>query len=224
MVWERLKRWVRPREPALEAGHRENPERASLESWDRHSHGLEEFSRSLAEEEGLRILDCGEVLQANVSFLTSYGHKLYSEAFLSVLDSVRGMTAPEPSELTEDQIQRFLDATLNFPDGHLGAVLLWDTLTFLPGALAEPVVERLAQVMRPGACLLALFHADLRKEPAPLYSYRIVAADTLHVTPKGWRKPAQVFNNRAIEKLFRRFHSVKFFLARDHLREVIVRR
>ncbi|MGQ9633463.1 MAG: hypothetical protein ACUVXB_04385 [Bryobacteraceae bacterium] len=126
--------------------------------------------------------------------------------------------------MTEPQIQSFLDATLDFPDAYLGGVLLWDSLTFLPGALAESVVGRLSRVMKPGACLLALFHEDLRKEPAPLYSYRIAARDTLHVTPKGWRQPAQAFNNRAIEKLFRHFHSVKFFLARDHLREVIVRR
>jgi hypothetical protein len=38
------------------------------------------------------------------------------------------------------------------------------------------------------------------------------------------RKPSQPFNNRAIEKLFHEFGSVKFFLTRDHLREVIVRR
>ena len=38
------------------------------------------------------------------------------------------------------------------------------------------------------------------------------------------RRPLQLFNNRGVEKLFQRFHSVKFFLARDHLREVIVRR
>jgi hypothetical protein len=38
------------------------------------------------------------------------------------------------------------------------------------------------------------------------------------------RRPAQLFNNRAIEKLFREAQSLKFFLTRDHLREVIVRR
>jgi hypothetical protein len=35
---------------------------------------------------------------------------------------------------------------------------------------------------------------------------------------------AQYFNNRCIEKLFHRFQSVKFFLAKDYLREIIVRR
>jgi hypothetical protein len=33
-----------------------------------------------------------------------------------------------------------------------------------------------------------------------------------------------VFNNRSLEKLFGKFESVKFFLTRDNLREVIVRR
>jgi hypothetical protein len=38
------------------------------------------------------------------------------------------------------------------------------------------------------------------------------------------RRPVQRFNNRGVEKLFQRFQSVKFFLARDNLREVVVRR
>ena len=42
--------------------------------------------------------------------------------------------------------------------------------------------------------------------------------------PRGQRRPAQIFNNRSLEKLFQKYHSVKFFLTRDHLREVIVRR
>jgi hypothetical protein len=38
------------------------------------------------------------------------------------------------------------------------------------------------------------------------------------------RRPAQIFNNRSLEKLFQDFQSVKFFLTRDRLREVIVKR
>ena len=47
---------------------------------------------------------------------------------------------------------------------------------------------------------------------------------TLLVADRGSRKPVQVFNNRSLEKLFQEFESLKFFLARDKLREVIVRR
>jgi hypothetical protein len=41
---------------------------------------------------------------------------------------------------------------------------------------------------------------------------------------RGRRRPAQFFNNRSLERLFQDFQSVKFFLTRNHLREVIVRR
>jgi len=41
---------------------------------------------------------------------------------------------------------------------------------------------------------------------------------------RGTRVAAQAFNNRGLEKLFARFESVKFFLTREALREVIVRR
>jgi hypothetical protein len=37
------------------------------------------------------------------------------------------------------------------------------------------------------------------------------------------RRPARLFNNRGLEKLFGRFESVKFFLTRDRLREVIAK-
>lgn len=190
----------------------------------RHSHGLEEFSRALAEQERLEVLDCGDVLQANVSFVTGFGHKLYAQAILSVFQhTFRGSAdgAPQPDE---ERVRAFLNAALDFPAAHVGAVLIWDTLEFLPPPAAKAFVERLAEITKSGACLLALFHTEERAPKVPAYYYRILAPDTLHLSPKGWREPAQRFNNRAIEKMFQRFHSVKFFLGRDNLREVIIRR
>jgi hypothetical protein len=35
------------------------------------------------------------------------------------------------------------------------------------------------------------------------------------------RHPTRLYNNRGLEKLFGRFESVKFFLTRDRLREII---
>jgi hypothetical protein len=78
--------------------------------------------------------------------------------------------------------------------------------------------------MRPGSSLLAVFHADERVENIPTWSYRIHDRKTVLMTHRTQRRPAQVFNNRSLEKLFQDFSSVKFFLTRDHLREVLVRR
>jgi hypothetical protein len=47
--------------------------------------------------------------------------------------------------------------------------------------------------------------------------------NALQVAQRGTRAPAQLFNNRSVEKLFGNFESVKFFLARDRLREIIVK-
>ena len=46
------------------------------------SHGLEQFVESIQDSTGLTILDGGGICQDNVSFLTSLGHRLYSEDLL----------------------------------------------------------------------------------------------------------------------------------------------
>ena len=51
----------------------------------------------------------------------------------------------------------------------------------------------------------------------------LLADDTLLVAQHGEHRPSQLFNNRSVEKLFGRFESVKFFLTRERLREVIVK-
>ena len=79
-------------------------------------------------------------------------------------------------------------------------------------------------MLRPGASLLALFHTEERIETIPTYSYRIQDHKTIQLASRAQRKPAQIFNNRSLEKLFQDFESVKFFLTRDQLREVIVKR
>jgi hypothetical protein len=64
----------------------------------------------------------------------------------------------------------------------------------------------------------------VKEQTIPVLSFRIADNKTFLLTAKDRRQPALVFNNRSIEKLFDGFGSVKFFLTRDHLREVIVRR
>ncbi|HUE04131.1 MAG TPA: hypothetical protein VMR62_31570, partial [Bryobacteraceae bacterium] len=85
------------------------------------------------------------------------------------------------------------------------------------------VVERLHRIVRPGSYLLAFFHADDKLEAVPHYAFRIQDVKTLQVSQQGMRKPVQLFNNRSLEKLFARSESVKFFLTKDRLREVVVK-
>ena len=73
--------------------------------------------------------------------------------------------------------------------------------------------------------LLVFFNSDEKANRIPVYNYRIQDQKTLLQTPRdsGYQR-TQYFNNRAVERLFEAASSLKFFLTRDHLREVIVRR
>lgn len=198
---------------------------ASPEGYARHSHGLEQFLSQLATRESLCVLDVGGVTQANVEFLTNLGHKVYSEQFLHLLDSLDEEAPDDPAAApSREFVDTFLRQNLDFPAGWFDGVLLWDSLEFLPPPLLKATVERLYYVAKPGAYLLAFFHSDEKAAALATYSYRIHDSSTLMLARRHMRRPCQPFNNRSVEKLFQRFQSVKFFLARDHLREVIVRR
>ncbi len=197
----------------------------AAEGYARHSLGLEQFLSQLRTPEPLRVLDVGGVTQANVEFLTGLGHKVFSEDFRRPpLPSWAGAECGSAEEPGQEAIGAFLRQNLEFPAAWFDAVLLWDALEFLPPPLLKATVERLHQVTSPGGHLLAFFHADEKAAEVASYSYRIQDAATLMLVNKRLRRPCQSFNNRSVEKLFQHFQSVKFFLARDHLREVIVRR
>ncbi len=194
--------------------------------YSRHSHGLEQFFAHIEGSSGLSILDFSGVTQANVSFITDLGHRLYSEDFLRSLSDALGESVEDPAGglLSPDQTARFIQRNLDFPDGSFDGVLAWDVLEFLPAPLLKETVDRLFRIMKPGCYLLTFFHAEEKNASVPAYSYRIASSGELMLAPVGQRRPVQIFNNRAIEKLFQDFQSVKFFLARDQLREVIVLR
>lgn len=172
----------------------------------------------------MSILDLAGVNQGTVSFITSFGHRLYSDDFLRQLDHCFGSGDFYENQSNSRAVDAFLRATLDFPDGAFDGALVWDVLEYLTPPLLTVVVERLKAVLRPGSCLLAVFHNDERAETVPSYSFRIHDHRTIQLSTRGRRQPAQFFNNRSLERLFQDFQSVKFFLTRDHLREVIVRR
>lgn len=182
----------------------------------RHSSGLDQFFSYIRGESALSILDLGGANQSNVSFITNLGHRLYSEDFLRSLQAASAGGQPVN--------ESFLNHNLAHADGEFDGVLVWDILEYLEPTLLAATIERLYRIVKPGSYLLAMFQAQEKVDTVPLYTFRIHDAKTLMVGECGRRHPAQVFNNRSLEKLFRDFESLKFFLARDKLREVIVKR
>jgi len=186
------------------------------------SRGLEEFFTHIRDTTGLTILDLGGANQQNVSFITGLGHRLYSENFVQILHESFGVE-DTAGQSNPGQIEYFLKQTLDYQEGYFDGVLIWDVLEYLSPAMLTAVVERLHRVVRAKSYMLAFFHADYKLEAVPYYTFRIRQVSTLELTQHGMRRPAQLHNNRSIEKLFGKFESVKFFLTREQLREVIVK-
>lgn len=177
----------------------------------------------LQNPESLSILDMSGASQANVSFITGYGHRISSDDALGTMQQCFGSDFFSNQQAASNA-HRFLEQTLTFPDNSFDGALVWDTLQFLVSPVLEDTVAKLLRVMRPGALILGFFNADEKVTQVPVYNYRIQDSKTLLQTPRGGHQRSQYFNNRMLEKLFDKAASLKFFLTRGAQREVIVRR
>jgi hypothetical protein len=206
----------------------------------RRSSGLAELAKPMASEEPLCILDLGYTSASNIRYFTERGHKIYSEDLLEA--------STDPSLVIQDDqgnkildSKKFLDENLNFTNTQFDIVFCWNLADYLDESLVKPVVGRLWSMLKPGGQLLAFFHTREAGPDAPCYRFHIVGQDTLEMQPLTPRRELRrgptgvvhtaiggqfnlqrVFNNRHIENLFRDFASIKFFLARDNVREVLV--
>lgn len=189
----------------------------------RQSHGLEQFFASLGERSGLNVLDLGEFTQNNVVHITMLGHRLFVEDLLQSVDSIFGVGDPNETQASPEKVREFLDQILQFEEQQFDGILVWGVLEHLSRPLLGAVLERLKKLLRPHGAMFACFHAEARGLMVEKNSFRIIDSKTVTLAPRGLRRAAQVYNNRAIEKLFDGFQSVKFFLTRDYIREVIVR-
>lgn len=196
---------------------------ASAAPVTRNSSGLDQFCSLLQLPDPQSILDMSGASQANIAFVTGLGHRISSDDLIGTMeecfgpDFLEGQTAPGNAE-------RFAAQSLTFADQVFDGAFVWDALQFLSSPLLEQTVASLLRIMRPGGSMLLFFNSDDRAKQIPTYNYRIQDRKTLVQIPRGQPQRAQFFPNRTIEKLFEEASSLKFFLTRDNLREVIVRR
>lgn len=189
----------------------------------RRSYALEHLSEHLSAFEGGQVIDIGGAFQSNIDYVTGMGHRLYADDLLASLDLHFTGEELREGRFPDEKVEAFLDSTFDFPDLSVDGVLAWDRLQFLPLPLGEKVVDRLFRVLVPDGLLLAMFHPDGISSACPQLCR---VADTRHLglAPASIRRPVQPFSPRAIERFFHRFQSLKFYLTRENLQEVIIRR
>ena len=187
----------------------------------RRSSGLREFWKAIQLSPGLQILDLGSASQANISFITDLGLKLYTADLLHSLLLTAPAANGDPEAQFEFDLNDFFRDNLNYADGQFDGILCWDLFDYVSDPLIKPLIEGLHRCLKPGGIVLSFFHTGQGGQQMPMYQYRIRAEDTLQMTGRGMGRLQRHFNNRTIENLFRNFASLKFYLSRDSLREVI---
>jgi hypothetical protein len=190
----------------------------------RHSPALQQFVHSLDTNRDLRLLDLGGANAANIAFMTQLGTRLYSEDFFATLEDCFGDGDFYENQRDPSRVDSFLVQTFSEQRGPFDGALVWDCLQFLRPSLLERTVDHLHRILEPGACLLAYFSAEDRGQFVPQYQFRIQDESSLLIDQRGEMPPGQTFTNRNIERLFEDFAAIKFFLSRDSIREVLVRR
>lgn len=205
------------------------------ERLSRRSSAMAELARILKSEETLCVLDIGPTSAANIRFFTERGHRIYSQDLLEASTDPSLVTHDEQGLVVLDS-KKFLEENLAYANAHFDLVFCWNLADYMDESLVKPVVGRLWSVMKPGGMLLAFFHTREAGPDAPFYRYHVTGADVLEMHALNTKRNHQkqevgtvkafklqrVFNNRHIENLFRDFSSIKFFLSRDNIREVLV--
>jgi SAM-dependent methyltransferase len=210
------------------------PAAKTPERLTRRSSAMAELSRIFKSEDTLCVLDIGATSASNIRFFTERGHRIYSEDLLEASTDPSLAIKDDEGKPALDS-KRFLEENLAYPNGQFDLVLCWNLADYMDESLVKPVVARLWSAMKPGGMLLAYFHTREAGPDAPCYRYHLTGTDSLEMhalNSKGDGRGAnasaraftlqRVFNNRHIETLFRDFASIKFFLSRDNIREVLV--
>jgi SAM-dependent methyltransferase len=206
----------------------------------RRSSGLGELSRTWESAEGLCVLDLGSTSPTNIRHFTERGHRIYSEDLLTASTDSALLIKDDQGIAVLDS-KKFLADNLVYPAAQFDVIFCWNLPDYLDESLVKPVVGRLWSVLKPGGMLLAFFHTRDAGPDSPCHRFHIIGTDTLEMQKIELRREARrgptgavhtavtegfqlqrVFNNRHIETLFRDFASIKFFLARDSIREVLV--
>jgi len=210
-----------------------SPEPKSQERLNRRSSAMAELARSFKSEDPMCVLDIGATSASNIRFFTERGHRIYSQDLLEA-STHPGLAIHDDQGHTVLDSKKFLEENLAYPNTHFNLVFCWNLADYMDESLVKPVIARLWSMMKPGGQLLAFFHTREAGPDAPYYRYHLTQGADLEMhtlnTKRDPRNPPsekpltlqRVFNNRHIETLFRDFASIKFFLSRDNIREVLV--
>jgi hypothetical protein len=195
----------------------------------RPSYGLKDLIWLVGDHPDGCMLDLGPAWQATVDFFLERRFRISVEDLLVEWKDFQAAQEREAAAGAKNQpadrpappsphaaAEAFLQSELQYPDESMDAILAWDFFDYATDALAVRLAARLFQMLRPGGCVLAIFHA---RPPDVFHRYRIVAGGIELRPAPAPARCSRVFQNREILQLFGQFRSAKTYVGRDQIRE-----
>lgn len=190
----------------------------------RRSHGLQALVAQYAAATGLYVFDLGGPIQSNIDFVTAAGHRLYVDDLLQAYEYFFSAKEQSEHEFRSGRVEEFIESVLDFPDQSADIVFVWDRLQFLPTQVTEAVVARLHRILSAEGAMLGLFRTEPGLTERPPYSAHILDGQTLLLQERQRKRALESFTPRTVQNLFQQFREVRFFVGRESLQEVLIRR
>lgn len=187
----------------------------------RSSSGWRDILKHLKETESLRVLDFGATSSHNINYLTSMGHSVYMANLVADAARPEWRRPTEEGGAPEFDVTGFVEQNLNFSGRDFDVVLVWDTADYLPPEVVPALFQKLHDVLRADGRLLAFFHGAKPDPALPFARYQLTETDELLLLASGTNPVQQTYQTRQIEKFLAGYASVRFFLGKDNVREVI---
>jgi SAM-dependent methyltransferase len=187
----------------------------------RNSSGWRDILAYLKETESLRVLDFGATSSHNINYLTGMGHSVYMANVVQEAARPEWRKPLEEGGAPEFDVAGFVEANLNFSGRDFDVVLVWDTADYLPPELVPALFARLHEVLRPHGRLLAFFQGSAPSPQTPFARYQLTDSEQLLLLASGTFPFQRMYQTRQIEKFLVGYASVRFFLGKDNIREVI---
>jgi SAM-dependent methyltransferase len=191
----------------------------------RHSRGWKDILEHLKQSDGLRVLDFGATSPANINYLTALGHSVYMANIVQDAARPEWLRPADPDAPSgakpEFDTERFATSNFDFSQRDFDIILLWDTANYLPPSVVPALFDRLSQVLRPEGRLLAFFHGRADGPGTAFSRYQLTDSDNLIMLGSGHYPVQAIYQTRQIERFLQGYSSIRFFLGKDNVREVM---
>ncbi len=184
---------------------------------------LKDFVENVTRREYPVVLDIGPVIGSNVEYFLGSRIKIHMEDFLSAYLKPDYWAAVEGQMVLDEE--RFFSENFNYTEAYFDGLICWDLLSFMEPRFAKHYVDRIGLAMKPGGVVMALFHSVKPKEATPPSKHRLIGEGKLEYIPLDVKlEVKKAYQTRDINQLFGGFQSLKFYLLKHNILEVLLRK